>query len=71
LVRGSEERLDLILVDLTEMPVGLLVLAEGPQLFPELVAAHLAKPGGEPGRWHSARRPAGRDLADAGRIRYR
>ncbi|HKF76557.1 MAG TPA: hypothetical protein VKF59_10480 [Candidatus Dormibacteraeota bacterium] len=44
-VRESEERLTLIFDDLTAMREGPLVLAEGAQLFPELVAAHLASPG--------------------------
>jgi hypothetical protein len=44
-VSGSHEVLPLILEDLDALRGGPLVLAEGPQLFPELVAPHLASPG--------------------------
>jgi hypothetical protein len=41
-VSGSDEVLPLILEDLDALRDGPLVLAEGPQLFPHLVAPHLA-----------------------------
>ena len=41
---SSDEVLPLILDDLDALRDGPLVLAEGPQLFPELVAPHLASP---------------------------
>jgi hypothetical protein len=44
-VIGSDEVRPLILDDLAALRDGPLVLAEGPQLFPELVAPHLASPG--------------------------
>jgi hypothetical protein len=44
-VSGSDEVLPLILEDLDALREGPLVLAEGPQLFPELVAPHLTSPG--------------------------
>jgi len=43
-VRASEEKLPLILDDLDAMRGGPLVLAEGPLLFPALVAPHLGSP---------------------------
>lgn len=43
-VRESARRLPLILEDLAVLGGGPLVIAEGPQLFPALVAAHLASP---------------------------
>jgi hypothetical protein len=44
-VSGSDEVLPMILEDLDALRDGPLVLAEGPQLFPELIAPHLASPG--------------------------
>lgn len=63
-VSGSDEVFPLILEDLGALRDGPLVLAEGPQLFPELVAPHLASPGhglwlmptGEFQRWALGRR---------------
>jgi hypothetical protein len=43
-VSATEERLPLILADLDGMRDGPLVIAEGPLLFPALVAAHVASP---------------------------
>ena len=43
-VRDSERRLPLVLEDLGRLRDGPLVIAEGPQLFPALVAAHVASP---------------------------
>src|ERR1041385_5868650 len=48
-VAASAEKMPLILDDLRAMGGGPLVLAEGPQLFPDLVAAHVASP--EHGVW--------------------